>query len=80
MADAAESVDDPGRMGAAELLRRLPLDYPELFAVDHLHDRIRLVQVAYQVRELHLWDAPIATAPTPVDHPSVLLARLLEQG
>lgn len=59
------------------LLGYMREDYPELFDVDRLAARLRLLQVAYTVRDLCLEDLPVDEATTPVDHPMRSVRRLL---
>jgi len=73
----ADADGPDGVGGHAELLHWLGEDYPEIFEVDHLQARLRVLQVAAQVRALGLWGPPAAGAPLPADHPVVQLRRLL---
>ncbi|MET0692531.1 MAG: phosphotransferase, partial [Propionibacteriaceae bacterium] len=57
-----------------DLLRQ---DYPELFAVDDLDERIRLVQVLCELRQLAAWEPAPEGAPLAPDHPLHNLTRLL---
>ena len=59
------------------LLRCLREDYPALFEVDRLPARLRVVQVAYEIRDLCIGGLPVDEATMPVDHPMRLLRQLL---
>jgi len=59
------------------LLGYLREDYPELFDVVRLPARLRLLQVAFAIRDLCIWGPPVDEATMPVDHPMRSLRRLL---
>ncbi|CAA9581946.1 MAG: hypothetical protein AVDCRST_MAG87-3474 [uncultured Thermomicrobiales bacterium] len=71
-ADAAE-----GLTMHADLLEWLREDYPELFAVDGLEDRIRFLCLAFFVRQALIWPSPSPAEPLAPDHPLRLLAQLV---
>lgn len=87
LADEADVDAWEGPRGHAELLAGLRRWYPELFAVDRLAVRLRLVRVAYQLRQLATWPAPApleggaeGSDPAPPDHPLRQLAALVGSG
>lgn len=75
--DTADVDDVEGLTSHPMLLRCLRDDYPELFQVDRLPARLRLLQVAYEIRDLCIWGLPVDEATMPVDHPMRALRQLL---
>lgn len=71
-ADAAE-----GLIRHGELLGWLREDYPELFDIDHLDDRLRFLCLAFQVRQALIWAAPSPPQRIAADHPLRMLERLV---
>lgn len=71
-ADEAEGLD-----AHIEFMGWLEEDYPELFAVDQLGDRIRLLCLAFQVRQSLIWPPPASESDMVADHPLRMLQRLL---
>lgn len=71
-ADAAEGLD-----AHSELLGWLREDYPELFDVDRLDDRLRFLCLAFQVRQALIWPRPSPSEPLAADHPLRMLERLV---
>ena len=75
--DNADVDDLEGITSHPMLLRCLREDYPELFEVDRLPARLRVLQVGEQIRDLCIWGLPVDEATMPVDHPMRLLRQLL---
>jgi aminoglycoside phosphotransferase (APT) family kinase protein len=75
--DNADVDDLEGITSHPMLLRCLREDYPELFEVDRLPARLRVLQVGEQIRNLCIWGLPVDEAAMSVDHPMRLLRQLL---
>lgn len=71
-ADLAE-----GNTAHVDFMHWLEEDYPRLFAVDRLADRIRLCCLVFQVRQALIW-SPLPSNPAiQPDHPLRMLERLV---
>jgi aminoglycoside phosphotransferase (APT) family kinase protein len=71
-ADAAE-----GLTMHAEVIGWLREEYPDLFGVDRLKDRIRFLCLAFFVRQALIQPPPSPPAPLAPDHPLRLLEQLV---
>jgi len=71
-ADAIDGLDTHG-----ELLEWMREDYPELFDVDRLDDRLRFLCLTFQVRQALIWPKPSSAEPIAADHPLRMLERLV---
>lgn len=54
--------------------------YPELFAIDHLDDRIRYLQIAFNVRQSFVYPRSDPDQVLSADHPLVRLPVLVSAG
>ena len=75
--DNADAEAAEGLTMHAELLEWLREDYPELFAIDRLEDRIRFLCIAFFVRDALIYPAPVPSEPLARDHPLRLLEHLV---
>lgn len=75
--DNAEADATEGLHAHAELLGWLREDYPELFDVDRLDDRLRFLCLAFQVRQALIWPTPSPAEELAADHPLRMLERLV---
>lgn len=71
-ADAIDGLDTHG-----ELLEWMREDYPELFDVDRLDDRLKFLCLTFQVRQALIWPKPSSPEPIAADHPLRMLERLV---
>lgn len=71
-ADLAE-----GHTAHVDFMGWLEEDYPRLFAVDRLADRIRLCCLVFQVRQALIWGPVMSNTGIVPDHPLRLLERLV---
>ncbi len=75
--DNADADATGGLTMHAELLGWLREDYPELFTVDRLDDRIRFLCLAFFVRQALIYPIQASSESVPSDHPLRLLASLV---
>ena len=76
--DSVDSDRAEGIVGRHQLLWQcLAEDYPEVFSVSHLGERIKACRLAFELRQLLLWGPP--SNPSPADHPQLVLRGLLNE-
>ena len=74
--DGVDSDRAEGIVGRHQLLwQSLAEDYPEVFSVSDLGERITACRLAFELRQLLLWGPP--SNPGPADHPQLVLRALL---
>jgi len=66
-----------GGTAHVDFMHWLEEDYPRLFAVDRLADRIRLCCLVFQVRQALIWGPVTSNTGIALDHPLRMLERLV---